>query len=62
MKIGQEVYISGEVKYGDNVYRVASNGIIQGIGETESLITVNNIDGDFNATVYVKNKYINKIN
>lgn len=61
MKNGEEVYVSGEVEYGNNVYRVACNGIIQNVENKESLITLDNIDGNGKATVFVLNKYINKL-
>ena len=62
MKNGEKVYVSGEVEYGDNVYRIACNGVIQDIGDKESLVTLDNIDGDGRATVFVLNKYIDKLN
>lgn len=62
MKNGKKVYVSGEVEYGDNVYRVACNGIIQDVEEKESLVTLDNIDGYGGATVFVLNKYIDKLN
>ena len=59
---GEKVYVSGEVKYSDDIYRIACNGIIQDVGNKESLVTLDNIDGDGGATVFVLNKYINKLN
>jgi hypothetical protein len=61
VKINDKVYISGEVEYGNDVCRVASIGIVEEMGDIESLIAISNIDGDFNVTTYVLNKYINEI-
>lgn len=58
MKIGDRVYISGEVYYGDTWIRVASHGTIEHVGLDASLVNVDIIDGDLNACVIVKNKYI----
>jgi hypothetical protein len=34
---------------------------VEEMGDIESLIAISNIDGDFNVTTYVLNKYINEI-
>lgn len=61
MKQDDRISISGDVKYGDGEYRVASKGIIVTTGRVQSLINIDNIDGDGHANVFVKNKYIFKI-
>lgn len=60
MKNGDRVYISGEVYYGDTCYSVSSYGTIKDIEEHMSLVSIDMIDGDSNAWVYVENKYIVK--
>lgn len=55
----KKVFISGEVTYGDCDYRVCSPATLLEVGEIASLVTIDEIDGDSNATVYVANKYIN---
>ena len=61
LKIGDTIRVSGEVLYGDNIYRVATNAVILGIGEERSLVTLDEIDGDFNATVVVPNQIISTL-
>lgn len=58
MKIGQRVYVSGEVYYGDTWIRVASEGTIEHAGLDACLVNIDIIDGDTKACVIVKNKYI----
>lgn len=61
-KVGENVRVSGEVEYGDNWYRVASDGIIvEKISEKETMVNIDSVDGDLNAVVIVENKYIQKI-
>ena len=60
MKNGDRVYISGEVYYGDAWYSVSNYGTIKDIEEHMSLVSIDMIDGDSNAWVYVQNKYIVK--
>ena len=61
MKQNDRISISGYVKYGDEEYRVASEGTIVETGKVQSLVKIDNIDGDGHANVFVKNKYIFKI-
>lgn len=61
MNINDKVFISGPVKYGDEEYRVSCNGTIIEIGRIQSLVNVENIDGDGNVSTFVKNKFLFKI-
>ena len=56
----KRVYVSGEVKYGDEWFRVASGGTVIEPGETESLINIDNVDGDGHVNLFVENKYLSK--
>lgn len=60
MNIGDRVRISGEVYYGDKWIRVASYGTVEHAGTDASLINIDMIDGDSNACVIVKNRYIHR--
>lgn len=60
MNIGDRVRISGEVYYGNQWIKVSSYGTVEHVGTDASLINVDMIDGDSNACVIVKNKYIYK--
>ena len=60
MNIGDRVRISGEVYYGDKWIRVASHGTVEHAGTDASLINIDMIDGDSNACVIVKNRYIHR--
>lgn len=59
---GDVVFVCGDVRYGKNFYRTVCNGIIQSVGDKTSLVTLDEIDGDENATVQVLNQYIRKLN
>lgn len=58
----QQVRVTGDVMYcGEEVeewFDVDTYGIIEKPGENESLITLEYIDGDINACVYVNNDII----
>ena len=63
-KEGERVRISGEVKYGNAYYRVASDGLV--ITDTKkksrsTLVLVDCIDGDGGVTCLVENKYIDRL-
>lgn len=60
MNIGDRVRISGDVYYGNQWIRVSSYGTLEHIGIDGSLVNIDMIDGDSNACVIVKNKYIHK--
>ena len=56
---GTKAYISGEVKYGDRYYRVASPATILNWNRgAYALCMVSEIDGDRNVCVYVEKKVI----
>lgn len=59
--IGTRIHVSGEVKYGNKIYRVDSNGTIKDINYNNILITIDIINGDINANVLVHKKNISKI-
>lgn len=61
MNIRDKVYVSGEVFYGNSWIRVASYGTIEHVGMDSCLVNLDMIDGDTNACVIVKNKFINKM-
>ena len=61
MKNHDRVYVSGEIKYGSNVYRVASTATLLEKGDEESLVSIDSIDGDSNVWIYVKNNIINEV-
>lgn len=42
-------------------YRVASEGTVEEVRQKSMLITIDRIDGDSNATVIVKKKYIHAL-
>lgn len=55
---GDIVYVSGEVEYGNNVYEVACNGVVMKDcydydWDDKVLVTLDEIDGDYNACVQV---------
>lgn len=54
-KTGDKVRISGEVEWGDVYYRVSSDGIVEDWRENESeaLVTVEYIDGDYGVCTFV---------
>lgn len=60
MNIGDRVRVSGEVCYGNEWIRVAGYGMLLHVGEEACLVNLDMIDGDSNACVIVKNKYIHK--
>lgn len=62
MNVGDRVYISGEVFYGDKHIRVASYGTLIHVGMDACMVNIDMIDGDANAWVIVKNKFISKRN
>lgn len=55
---GDKVYITGEVNYGDQWYRVASSGVIIKSYVTRALVCIDEIDGDRNANVLVHKSMI----
>ena len=56
--LGQRVYVSGEVYYGNQWIRVDSEGAIEDIRQKSMSIILDRIDGDSNACVTVSKKYI----
>ena len=63
-KEGERVRISGEVKYGNVFYRVASDGVIVADTKKKSrstLVLVDSIDGDGGVTCSIENKYISRL-
>lgn len=60
MNAGDRVRVSGEVYYGNQWIRVASHGTVEHAGTDASLINLDMINGDSNANVIVKNRYIHK--
>ena len=62
-KEGERVRISGEVKYGDSFYRVATDGLVVADTKKKSrstLVLVDCIDGDGGVTCFIENKYISR--
>lgn len=63
MKKGENVYVKGEVKWGDNYYNVDTNGIIEEWKNgAYALVTLEEVDNDYGVCVHVRKKYINKDN
>lgn len=61
-KAGDKVYISGEVKWGDDYYRVASEGVIEEWKKgAYALVTVEYIDGDYGVCTHVLKQDISAI-
>lgn len=52
-QVGDEIFVSGEVEYGDNYYRVATRGVIEEVNEETVLATLDSVDGDFGVCVHV---------
>lgn len=55
-KEGDLVFVSGDIEFDDYNVRVNTNGIVQmdeTPGETQLLVTLDEIDGDEKVTVYV---------
>ena len=53
-QVGDEIFVSGEVEYGDNYYRVSTRGVIEEVNEETVLATLDSVDGDFGVCVYVE--------
>jgi len=56
--IGDRVRVYGEVKYGNEWYDADTEGTIVDFGSRSTLVTLDRIDGDSNATCFVANKHI----
>lgn len=53
-KVGDEIFVSGDVEYGDDYYRVSTKGIVQMVDSQKLLATLEYVDGDFGVTVWVE--------
>ena len=60
-KLILRVYISGEVKYGDATYRVASGATLLEKGKKKSYVSIDMVDGDSNVCLYVNNDIIMEV-
>ena len=58
MKIGDRVFISGEIYYNKAWIEVISKGTIKHAGLDACLVNIDFINGDTNVCVIIKNKYI----
>ena len=56
--MGDRVRVYGEVKYGNEWYGVDTEGTIVDFASRTTLVTLDRIDGDSNATCFVANKHI----
>lgn len=62
MNAGQHVLVSGDVKYGDSTYRVATRGIIQQWKKgAYALVTLEYVDNDHNVTLHVRKSDIKAV-
>ncbi|WP_291566870.1 MULTISPECIES: hypothetical protein [unclassified Clostridium] len=52
-EINERVRISGNIKYGDQDIKVSSQGTIVDVEKNSFLVSIDMIDGDSNAWVYV---------
>jgi len=58
---GDEVHVSGEVKWGDSYYRVSTPGVItQWKKGAYALVTLEQVDGDHNVCIHVPKMIIAK--
>lgn len=55
MEQGQKVRVSGEVKWGENYYRVDTMGVIEKWKRgTYALVTLEEVDNDYGVCIHVR--------
>lgn len=61
LKNGDKVFVSGEVKWGDDYYRVSSKGeIVEWKKGPYALVNLEYVDGDYGVCTFVKKTYISQ--